>query len=152
MSDGGLKYDGGKVPFELLPEDVLEEVARVLAFGARKYAPRNWEKGIAHSRTYGAARRHMVAFFQKGETLDPETRTHHYANAICELAFALAFELRHMRAARVKDSQGNEITLDDRPCVSSAPAPVSIVANVTIDAHEIPYVGSVTFAGDLEHD
>lgn len=115
---GGLKFDGGKLPWELLPEDALEEVVRVLQFGAQKYAARNWEKGIAHSRTYGAARRHMVAFFQKGERLDPETKTHHYANAICELLFALAFELRGMGDTALETGP-----LDDRPCRRQPGAP-----------------------------
>lgn len=80
----------------------LVEVARVLDFGAKKYAPRNWEKGLAHSRTFAAAMRHLCAR-AGGETLDPETGLDHYAHAACEIMFALAFEVR------------GRTDLDDRP-------------------------------------
>jgi len=103
----GLKYDGGKLPWELLPEDALEQVVRVLQFGAQKYAPRNWEKGIAYTRVYGAIRRHLVAWL-KGEELDPETRISHLAHAACEILFALTFETRGMTEC------------DDRPVTVNA--------------------------------
>lgn len=80
----------------------LLEVARVLDFGARKYAPRNWERGLAHSRTFAAAQRHLCAR-AGGEVLDPETGLDHYAHAACEIMFALAFEVR------------GRTDLDDRP-------------------------------------
>lgn len=80
----------------------LVEVARVLDFGAKKYAPRNWELGIAHSRTFAAAMRHLCAR-AGGETLDPETGLDHYAHAACEIMFALAFAVR------------GRTDLDDRP-------------------------------------
>jgi hypothetical protein len=105
----GLKYDGGKLPWELLPEDALEQVVRVLQFGAQKYAPRNWEKGIAYTRVYGAIRRHLVAWL-KGEELDPETGISHLAHAACEILFALTFETRGMKEC------------DDRPVTVNAAA------------------------------
>lgn len=101
------KKDAGKVPHELLPEDALEQVARVLAFGARKYRPRGWEDGIEYSRVYGAIKRHGKAWFQDREELDPETGLSHLAHLACEVLFVLAF---HMRGA-----DGG--SLDDRPRV-----------------------------------
>ena len=106
-----MKFDDGKIPFELLPEDALEAVARVLRFGAKKYAARNWEKGILFSRLYGALRRHGVAWFQKREDLDPETGEPHLAHLACEALFALALYLR------------NRKDLDDRPTLQSPPTP-----------------------------
>jgi len=103
----GLKFDGGKIPWELIPEDAIEAVARVLQFGAKKYAARNWERGIVYSRLYGAMRRHGKAWFQDREDLDPETGLPHLAHLACEVLFALAFELR------------GQTELDDRPHVKS---------------------------------
>lgn len=77
-------------------------LGEVLAFGARKYAPRNWENGIQYSRVYAAATRHLMAFLS-GEALDPETRLPHLAHALCCLMFLLTFEAREMKH------------LDDRP-------------------------------------
>jgi|SRR5688572_18743065 len=89
----GAKDDGGKLPVELLPFDALEEVAAVLQFGAKKYARRNWEKGISYSRVLGAVLRHTFKYLQ-GESLDPETGRSHMAHAACECLFLVAFERR----------------------------------------------------------
>ena len=42
----GQKFDTDKLRYELLPPELLEETARVLTFGAVKYADRNWELGM----------------------------------------------------------------------------------------------------------
>lgn len=89
----GRKFDGGKTRYELLPPELLEGVARVLTFGAKKYADRNWESGIAYSRAYGALQRHLWAWWH-GEDLDDETGMSHLWHAGCELAFLIAFEAR----------------------------------------------------------
>lgn len=89
----GTKHDTGKDPWDLAPWDAFREIVRVLAFGAKKYAPRNWEKGIVFSRLYAATIRHLTAWWG-GEDLDPETNTSHLANAGCDIMFMLAFTLR----------------------------------------------------------
>ena len=92
----GIKHDRCKLRYELEPTDVRKEVIKVYTNGANKYSDRNWELGIKYSRVYGAARRHMSAFWE-GENLDAEWMIHHLAHAICELEFLLAFELRKMK-------------------------------------------------------
>jgi len=96
----GEKKDEGKPRWELLPLDALEEIARVLTFGAKKYEARNWERGIAYGRVIGAAFRHLTKFWMaklRGESaIDPETNCHHLSEAACEILFALAYELRGM--------------------------------------------------------
>lgn len=89
----GRKDDSGKLPMHLLPPDALNEIARVLDFGAKKYAPRNWEKGMAWSRPYAALIRHMFAWWS-GEKTDPETGISHLAHAGCCILFLLAYEQR----------------------------------------------------------
>lgn len=89
----GRKDDAGKTRMELLPPELLEGVARVLTFGAAKYADRNWEKGIAWSRVYGALLRHMNAWWG-GEAVDRETGMSHLWHAGCCLSFLMAFEQR----------------------------------------------------------
>jgi hypothetical protein len=89
----GMKLDAGKLPLELLPTDALEEVAKVLQFGARKYARRNWEKGISFSRVAGAVLRHTFAWL-RGEDNDAETGLSHMAHAACECLFLVAFVCR----------------------------------------------------------
>lgn len=62
--------------FDLLPWDVLWEVAEHYGRGAAKYEERNWEKGYMWSLSYSALMRHLVAFWN-GEDIDPETGSHH---------------------------------------------------------------------------
>jgi hypothetical protein len=88
-----VKFDEGKPAYHLLPPELLEETARVLEYGAKKYAPRNWEAGMHWSRPFGALMRHMWAWW-RGEATDPETGFSHLAHAACCIAFLLAYEAR----------------------------------------------------------
>lgn len=85
---GGTKHDQDKVRLDLLPPVALNEVAKVLSFGARKYDDHNWRKGFKFSRLIGACLRHVFAFM-RGETYDPETNLHHLAHATCCLLFLI---------------------------------------------------------------
>lgn len=80
LDETGVKYDEGKPQWSLLPAEALEEVVKVYTFGAKKYAPNNWRKGMAWSRTFSAIMRHCWSFW-RGETYDPETNLHHLAHA-----------------------------------------------------------------------
>ena len=56
------KFDAGKLPIHLITPEMIEALASRLAFGAEKYSPRNWEQGIAYSRCFAAAMRHLWAW------------------------------------------------------------------------------------------
>lgn len=83
----GTKYDGGKARYDLIPPEALDELAHLYAFGASKYADRNWEKGINYSRVFAALMRHAWAWW-RGERIDPETGLSHMASVAWN-AFAL---------------------------------------------------------------
>lgn len=85
--DVGSKDDAEKARTDLLPVAALEEVAHVMTFGAKKYAPYNWQ-GLSVSRLYGAALRHLWAWW-RGEDADPETGRSHLAHAACCVLMAL---------------------------------------------------------------
>ncbi len=85
----GLKYDADKPRWSLLPAGAVEEVVRVLEYGARKYSEENWKKvDNAHIRYYDAAMRHINAWWQL-EQKDQETGLHHLAHATCCLMFLM---------------------------------------------------------------
>lgn len=84
----GSKHDSGKPRMDLLDRLALEDVARVLGFGAEKYAAHNWRSGLPTSRLIAAALRHTHAF-NDGEDNDPESGLPHLAHAMCCLMFAL---------------------------------------------------------------
>lgn len=93
----GRKDDQGKLPYELLPSDAVESIVEILEFGAKKYEPRNWEKGMAWSRPFSALMRHMWAWW-RGEACDPETGKSHLAHAGCCILFLIAYEKRRIGA------------------------------------------------------
>lgn len=92
MSEGK-KFDSGKPPLHLVSWPAIWEIAKVLEFGAQKYNAWDWQKGINHSRTLSAALRHLTAYVT-GETYDDETGINHLAHALCEIMFALTFDLQ----------------------------------------------------------
>lgn len=89
----GRKDDQGKLQWWLLPISAVEAIIRVLMFGAKKYAPNNWQKiDNAEERYFDAALRHLMAWRQ-GEKYDPESGHAHLAHAGCCILFMLWFEI-----------------------------------------------------------
>lgn len=88
-----MKADAGKPGFEFLPMDALGSINDVLRFGAKKYAPHNWEKGFSWVRLGNAILRHTFAWMS-GEMTDAETGLPHLAHAGCMVLFALSHQLR----------------------------------------------------------
>ena len=87
----GIKHDQEKPRFGLVPPKALEEVAKVLTYGARKYSAENW-RHVEVSRYFDAAQRHQWSYKQ-GQTIDPESGYNHLAHAICSLMFMLEQDL-----------------------------------------------------------
>ena len=90
---GGRKDDQGKTPWHLFPWDAAEAICRVLEFGAKKYAPRNWEKGMDWDRPFSACIRHLTSWHQ-GEAKDAETGLSHLWHAGCCILFLISYEIR----------------------------------------------------------
>lgn len=90
----GVKHDHGKPPLDLLPFEALLEVAKVLDFGAKKYARNNWRSGFLWSRLLAAALRHLFAWGM-GERKDPETGLSHLAHAACMVLFLITHEVKN---------------------------------------------------------
>lgn len=82
----GIKYDDGKLPIDLVSPYFITATAEVLAFGAQKYQPYNWAKGILFSRVFSALQRHLWDWYMRDD-LDEETRLNHLGHACCCLMF-----------------------------------------------------------------
>lgn len=90
MSEG-VKHDGGKARWSLLPMGPLKDVVDVLEYGAAKYDVDNWKRvPEARTRYFDAAMRHLLAWWG-GETHDPESGLPHLAHAVCCVLFLLWF-------------------------------------------------------------
>lgn len=88
----GKKYDQDKMRYDLVPFRGLDDVVRVLTYGANKYGPDNWrEVKRAEERYPAAALRHLSAYLQ-GEAYDPESGLPHLAHAVCSLLFVLTLD------------------------------------------------------------
>ena len=88
----GKKFDSGKLRLDLLPFDALEEVAKVLMYGAEKYGAHNWrEVDNAKERYTSALLRHLSAIMQ-GEEVDPESGLKHIAHLACNALFLVSFD------------------------------------------------------------
>jgi len=87
----GIKHDQEKPDYTLLPYGALEEVVKVLTYGAKKYSRENW-KYVDALRYEAASMRHFSAYMQ-GEKIDPESNLHHLAHAVSSLMFLLQKEL-----------------------------------------------------------
>ena len=72
--------------------DLIADAAAAFNYGATKYAPWNWKKGIARKRLYAAACRHYHAI-ERGEETDPESGLSHYEHlAACSMMIFAATE------------------------------------------------------------
>ena len=98
---GGVKFDLGKPRMDLLDPYAIEQLAKVLTFGANRYGDYNWQKGIKYSRILAAIGRHWFKYMS-GESIDPESGLSHIAHIMCNCLFLLHFEKY-------------QPTLDDRP-------------------------------------
>lgn len=82
MQAEAMKFDQEKPRMDLLDADALDGLARVLTFGASKYAANNWRQGISNSRLVAALLRHLFAI-QRGEDIDPESGLPHIDHLGC---------------------------------------------------------------------
>ncbi len=88
-ADQGRKFDTGKTDFSLLPLEPIEQVAKVMTFGAAKYERDNWQLlKDGKNRYFAACLRHLWAW-AKGEYQDPESGLPHLAHAACCVLFLL---------------------------------------------------------------
>lgn len=81
-------------PYDLVPfQEITDAYARVAEFGAKKYGPWNWAKGLPRVQLLGSLLRHAFAYL-RGEDYDRETGLLH-ADHILWNAAALCHNVQH---------------------------------------------------------
>ena len=83
----GIKYDQGKLRYDLVPVEAHEALAEVFTYGASKYGDNNWQ-GVESDRYIAALFRHINAW-RKGERSDLESGLHHLKHALTNIAILL---------------------------------------------------------------
>lgn len=80
------RYNKGKPQYSLIDLQALEQCARVLEFGAKKYARDNWKKGMPVTQILDSLLRHLAAL-RAGELIDPESGLPHIGHIQCNAMF-----------------------------------------------------------------
>lgn len=120
MSEKAAHYSQGKPPLASLPMEALREMAKVMAYGAKKYtrpgtctckpivdkihAPGcpalkmisgrdNWRYGTEWTEFVNSALRHIASFLD-GEDVDQESKLLHLAHAMTDIGFVLEYQVK----------------------------------------------------------
>jgi len=92
----GQKHDKEKIRMDLLPFDALEEVAKILTFGAKKYSANNWQNVENAKERYEAALLRHLSAHKKGEKIDNDSGLSHLSHVACNALFLIWFELNEV--------------------------------------------------------
>ena len=95
------KFDQNKPRPDLVPVDAIQEIWKVLAYGAAKYDDENWHKAPSIRRYFAACLRHLWAWYG-GEDRDPESGLLHLAHSGTCVLFMISLMI-------------NKPECDDRP-------------------------------------
>ena len=77
-----MQFAEGKPQLAYLPTREVEQIMKVLDYGANKYERDNWKKPHDTNRTLSSLLRHVFAFM-RGEFTDEESGHSHLAHAGC---------------------------------------------------------------------
>ena len=93
--NGGVKEDIGKADWSLVDLEIVQRMANVLSYGAKKYSRHNYDK-VEPYKYLAAVMRHITKW-QDGELIDPETNEHHLAHAMTNLHILQRLEKKDIR-------------------------------------------------------
>lgn len=72
-ASGAQREKLNELPYDLVPfQEMTEAYARVAEFGAKKYAPWNWSKGLSRAQLLASLLRHAFAYL-RGEDRDKDS-------------------------------------------------------------------------------
>ena len=89
--DQQAKADAGKLEIDMVPTQIIRDIAEVRMYGNRKYHdPQNW-KTVELRRYRDALYRHWLAYL-KGDKCDQESGLPHLWHLACNVAFLIEME------------------------------------------------------------
>jgi hypothetical protein len=95
-------FGAKKLPFSVMPQQVMAEVCLGMLEGSIKYGRHNYRVvGVRASVYFDAAMRHLTDWWE-GQDIDPDSGLHHIIKAMASLAV-------------LRDAMHQEICEDDRP-------------------------------------
>ena len=81
-----IRFNEGKIRWDLIDPTAIEGVALVLGFGVEKYAAENWRKGLSWKATLRSLESHLQAL-KRGEDIDSESGLPHIDHLGCNWMF-----------------------------------------------------------------
>jgi hypothetical protein len=90
---GGLRFNKGKLRYDLVHPRAHADMVDVLTYGAQKYFDRNWENGLSWTSVIASLKRHLAAI-EAGEDYDigeGGSGKLHISNLACNAHFLNAF-------------------------------------------------------------
>ena len=139
------------LPYDLVPfQEMTEAYVRVAEFGAKKYEPWNWSKGLSRVQILGSLLRHTFAYL-RGEETDKDSGLSHTDHILWN-AVALAHNVRWNLedGRRVEPLRGYKLAADDATYLGHVNAD-GTVTKVRIDPDE-PLLAQVRAAIEAESD
>lgn len=97
----------GKLRWTLLDYDSIEEMLKVLEWGATHYGEANWKKGLNKAELQESIQRHLKALIN-GESHDPQTGRPHEAHIMCNAMF-YSFHSRHKSFSKERNNPFKQI-------------------------------------------
>lgn len=98
----GLRFNEGKLRYDLQPPLAMEEFIKVMTYGAKKYTFKDengkvtydgsldWRKGMSWRSVIASLKRHLAAF-ERGEDIDEESGLYHIAHLMANASFLLEY-------------------------------------------------------------
>lgn len=89
QEEGGKRDNEGKTRLSLIPPASMEQMAKVLEFGASKYGDHNWRAAgpnLSLLKIVDSLKRHLLSF-EKGQDVDEESGLSHIGHILCNAAF-----------------------------------------------------------------
>lgn len=86
MEERGDRFNEGKPKWSLVHYGSLVPMIKVLEFGAEKYTPDNWKKGLDLKEILESMQRHLAALMD-GEEIDSESGIEHMGHIQCNAMF-----------------------------------------------------------------
>lgn len=126
------RYNAGKRRWSLVHYKSLEPLVEALEYGANKYAPDNWKKGLDKKEILDSTMRHISAVID-GEDLDPESKVKHIGHAMANLMF---YEYFDNKKEETKEAPPYAHFMNDKELPN-------IIKNYGYNYHKVFSVGSL---------
>lgn len=93
-----LRFNEGKLRYDLIPPSAIKGLAEVLTYGHNKYSEKggekNWERGLPWESVGASLMRHLEKW-RNGEDYDQESGLLHIDHVLCNAAFVKEFYKTH---------------------------------------------------------